>query len=152
MKARGVLSVVLGLMLGWGIAAGGVPPYHDRASGYHFYPTSSWGFGGMDGQVTGTVALTDTCWTLTSDDGSDPVFLGLPKGSGTVQLDDGTIAVQTPNGTLLKPGDLIDTSGGYGSYNRNEDRVLADLVDACPNVPLAGQVADKWEVALPSLR
>lgn len=152
MKARGVLSVVLGLMLGWGIAAGGVPPHHDRASGYHFYPTSSWGLGGMEAEVRGTVTLTDTCWTLATDSAEDPVFLGLPKGSVTVRLDDGVIAVQTPSGAVLKPGDVIDTSGGYGSYNRTTDQELAELVDACPNVPLAGQVADTWEVALPSLK
>lgn len=119
--------------------------------GYHFYEGSSeqTGQAGEAAQIKGSLSVTDSCWTLSTESGLH--FIALPEGTVTFAQEDGTLAIQMGGGTQLAEGQELDLGGGYLTRNVSEDAQLAELVAACPSVPASqGSLEGVWEIASPN--
>lgn len=128
-----------------------VPAPENVQDGYHFYEGSSEeaGSAGEAAQIKGSLSVTDSCWTLTTESGLH--FIALPEGTVTFAQEDGALAVQMGGGTRLAVGQELDLGGGYLSANVSEDARLAELVAACPSVPASdGAPEGVWEIASPN--
>lgn len=148
-KHLGVSATALILLLSGCSDSVQAPP--NVQDGYLFYEGSSETAGpaGDAAQIKGTLSVTDSCWTLTTEFG--PTFIALPEGAVTFLQDDGALAVQMAGGTRLAVGQTLDLAGGYLTSNVSEDAHLAELIAACPTVPEAeGSPEGMWEIAIPN--